>query len=201
MTLLQSKWVFWYDRKQDYVNDNSGNPDIYINALHNLGSFSTIEDFWKLISNICTVDNLPRDVNLNCFREGYRPMWEELPEGGSWVLKYRERTFRVPLWEDLLMHVIQESFEEPEVVGIGLNIRQKEDCLSIWIRTATPEIKARVENYFRLLLNLDRSVALEFKSHATSLRSIKSTPMKREPVSKSENAEAKETIKSEEKSE
>jgi hypothetical protein len=41
--------------------------------------------------------------------------------------------------------ILGEGFDDPNVVGVGLSIRQKEDCISVWVNNCSTEIKERVE--------------------------------------------------------
>jgi hypothetical protein len=45
-------------------------------------------------------------MNLNVFRKGIKPCWEDAPQGGSFNLKYREKAYRVQLWEYLIYAAI-----------------------------------------------------------------------------------------------
>ncbi|KAA6397172.1 MAG: putative Eukaryotic translation initiation factor 4E [Streblomastix strix] len=173
-TSLNSSWSFFFDRKSDYKTQDWTDKDVYLASLKKLGTFATVEDFWALHANIATVDKLANEVNLHCFRDPHRPCWEELPQGCSISLKFKEKKYRVKLWEDLLLSTIGENFQEPHVVGIELSTRVKEDCLTVWCNQSQWDVKARVEAAMRRILNLDSSVGLEFKQHIHSLRQYKS---------------------------
>ncbi|KAH7831163.1 Translation initiation factor 4E [Monocercomonoides exilis] len=179
MTKLETPWSFWIDRRAPFSNRDTKVTESYVSSLKLLGTFSTIEEFWAYQSSLATVDKFPKDVDFHCFRTPIKPCWEELPEGGSWNLRFRETSFRVGLWESLLLAAIGEQFREQEVVGVCLSIRPKDDCLSVWFRHSTPEIKRNTEDLFRQILNLDHTVALEFKSHTQLLRSVKASSAKR----------------------
>lgn len=176
MHRLEKPWTFWISKRTPFTNRDSSSKDTYFSTLKEIGTFSTIEEFWAYVFiifylyylllnfiikifysfiryqfHIVTVDKFPKDTELHCFRKGIKPAWEDLPEGGSWNLRFRESSFRVKLWEDLLLSTIGENFEEPEVVGICLSVRPKDDCLSVWFRSATTPIKNSVEFAFSIL--------------------------------------------------
>lgn len=50
---------------------------------------------------------------------------------------------------------VGESFEEPDVVGVALSIRSKEDVLSIWLRDSSNQIARIKVGYVLLSLILD----------------------------------------------
>lgn len=199
---LETPWTFWIDKRSAFNSKEQNAKEGYLTALTEIGTFSTIEDFWAYQFNIATVDKFPVETELHCFRKGIKPAWESLPEGGSWNLRFRKTTFRVTLWEDLLLSTIGEGFEEPEVVGICLSIRPKDDCISVWFRSATSAIKSSVENSFRRILNLDNTVALEFKSHAVVLKQVRShAAHQQEPEKKPAEEEKEKPAEPEKKSE
>ncbi|KAJ9100985.1 hypothetical protein QFC19_005381 [Naganishia cerealis] len=61
-----------------------------------------------------------------------RPVWEELPNGGKWVLRLRKGVAD-RLWEDSILALIGDQFDEDEgIVGMVLSVRGQEDILSVW---------------------------------------------------------------------
>ncbi len=55
-----------------------------------------------------------------------------------------------------LFAAIGEAFEEPNVVGVVVSIRSKEDAVSIWTRTNQQQIRYRV-GYDEVILSLSSS--------------------------------------------
>lgn len=58
------------------------------------------------------------------------------PHGGCWILKIRKRretgaSVLGKMWHDLVLSCVCEQFEEPDVVGVGIAIRSKEDLISV----------------------------------------------------------------------
>jgi hypothetical protein len=74
---LQTAWAFWYDKKQTKKTDGTE----FRNKLHKIGSFDTVESFWKLYLFLKRPSKLEMNVNLYCFRDGpnIAPMWEAFP--------------------------------------------------------------------------------------------------------------------------
>ena len=48
----------------------------YKDNLKNMGSFNTLEGFWRYYVHLKRPSTLQRDVNLYIFRKGCAPMWE-----------------------------------------------------------------------------------------------------------------------------
>jgi len=166
-TPLECGWTFWFDKK------NSKNlPSEYQENLKKIGTFYSIEEFWRYYMHLCRPNDLPKDSNYHLFREKNVPMWESFPAGGCWILKVKKRAgILARLWEQLCIACVGESFEEPDVVGVALSIRSKEDVLSIWLRDSsnrTAQIK--VGEKLKEVLDLGDGTALEYKNHSTSMK-------------------------------
>ena len=56
-------------------------------------------------------------------------MWEESPQGGIWITKLKFHENVDLMWESLMFSIIGEQFNEPNVIGISLSLRQKDKLL------------------------------------------------------------------------
>jgi len=106
-------------------------------------------------------------------------MWESFPNGGCWILKVRKEpgTTRKnsklgTMWEDLLIAIIGEAFEEPDVVGVALSIRPKEDLLSVWNRDneKSPNVRFKIGEKLKEVLSLEDSAVVEYKDNSSSMK-------------------------------
>ena len=76
-------------------------------------------------------------MNMYLFRDGpnMAPMWECFPNGGCWILKIKKKSSGPSvlgkMWQDIVFATIGEMFEEPDVVGVGVSIRTREDLISV----------------------------------------------------------------------
>ena len=80
---LETGWTVWYDRK----SLNKQESDQYIEGLHPLGSFNTVEGFYSNYAYLMRPHEMPENINIHVFRKGYKPMWEEFPDGGCWSMR------------------------------------------------------------------------------------------------------------------
>jgi translation initiation factor 4E len=143
---LQTKWTFWYDKKMHIPpptqplsqRELQEQTATYRNQLTKLGSFETIDQFTKLYAYLATPSALGKNVNYHMFRHEIVPMWESYPQGGCWMVKIKKNGELVDrLWEQLVFATICEEFHEPNVVGVVLNMRPREDVLSVWNRDSS----------------------------------------------------------------
>jgi len=173
---LQTGWCFWYDTKLSKHAD----VNEYKSHLHNLGAFYTIEDFWRYYVHLKRPSALDVNTNLYLFRHGENmvPMWESFPKGGCWILKIRKKTGTGPsvlgkLWQDLVLAAVGEAFAEPDVVGVAMSIRMKEDLLQVWNADNTnPSIRFMIGEKLKEILGLEPNTMIEYKNHFSSLQDM-----------------------------
>ncbi len=85
----------------------------YRAGLIKLGSFDTVENFWKLYVFLKRPSALEVNVNLYLFRDSptIAPMWECFPNGGCWILKVKKKrdsgaSVLGKMWQDLVIATI-----------------------------------------------------------------------------------------------
>ena len=173
---LESPWAIWYDKKTPF---RQVDPISYRSKLVKIGSFDTIESFWKLYVHMKRPSSLELNVNLYLMRDGsnHAPLWEAYPRGGCWILKVKKKVdgFSVlgKMWQDLVFATIGEAFEEPDVVGISLCIRKNEDLISVWNSDSrNPDIKFNIAESMKKILDLEPDTVIEFKYHAESMKDL-----------------------------
>jgi translation initiation factor 4E len=191
---LQTAWSFWYDKKQSKKSDSAE----FYSRLTKLGSFDTVESFWKMYLYMKRPSALDVNVNLYLFRDGKHiaPMWEAFPRGGCWILKIKKRkdsgaSVLGKMWNDLVIATIGECFEDPDVVGVSVCIRKSgkfrslfpnglyspllltEDLISVWnVDNRNDEIRFRIGEKMKQILDLEPSTVLEYKHHAVSMQDM-----------------------------
>jgi len=175
---LQTGWCFWYDRK---VSGHT-NVDEYKSHLRSLDAFHTVEGFWRYYVHLKRPSALEVNTNLYLFRQGENmvPMWESFPEGGCWILKLRKKSASGPsvlskLWQDLVLATIGEAFEEPDVVGVGLSVRPREDLLSVWNGdNSNDQVRFMTGEKLKTILGLEENTMIEYKTFKASLQDMSS---------------------------
>ncbi|KAK8807181.1 hypothetical protein WA158_003940 [Blastocystis sp. Blastoise] len=160
---LETSWSFWYDRKI-----MRGEQKEYKNNLKLLGTFDTIEDFWRYYVHLRRPSAMDKDMNYYLFRGTTLPAWESYPDGGCWILKVKKTSGVLgKLWQDLCFATIGEEFEEPNVVGVMLARRGKEDMVSVW--NSGNMSFSSIGERLKEILGLDPSTVIEYKMHQQSL--------------------------------
>lgn len=159
---LQSKWTFWADKKMATKSHQSFED--YNQNLSRLGSFDTLEGFWRHYSWLKSPDDLPRDTDFFCFRNQLVPAWETFPTGGCWIVRVRKKNGVISrLWEELLFGAVGELFDNSDIVGVTLSVRTRDDNLTVWNKTADNANKIVIGEKLKDILNLDESTTMHYQ--------------------------------------
>jgi len=165
---LQTGWTIWYDKKQKKTQVAN-----YEENLVKLGTFFTVEDFWRYYTHLLRPSELSKESNYHVFREGLKPMWETFPKGGCFIKKIKkiEDNMLGRMWEELLFATIGEFFEDPDVVGVVLSIRPKEDALSIWNKDhQNLSLRFKIGEKLKEIWELPMDSQIEYKNHSASMK-------------------------------
>ncbi len=174
-----------------------------------LARFASLEQFWETFRWLKPVKDLARDSSYHVFRRSTKPMWENYVHGGCIIVKLKKNGEGIDaLWHLLVAAAIGEYFEEPQIVGVGVGLRSKETCLSVWLATESLRVRTRLTEMIRVLLKVPVT-SLEWKKHAVSMadqstfRNAEKLSKKSRKSTKSEKGERVERTsrKSEKKSE
>ena len=125
-----------------------------------------VESFWSIWTHLTPPSALQPTTDYLLFHVGVRkPVWEDPLNisGGKWIIRLR-KGIADRLWEDLVMAVIGDQFDEctgrgdpdpperedglcyPEICGCTISVRQNEDIISLWNRF---EVDFRVREKIR----------------------------------------------------
>eukprot|EP00299_Pterocystis_sp_00344_P006939 c199_g1_i1.p1 GENE.c199_g1_i1~~c199_g1_i1.p1 ORF type:complete len:269 (+),score=39.03 c199_g1_i1:43-807(+) len=166
---LNTAWSIWFDRRNKVQGENKRE---YVDNLKHLCCFKSVESFWRYHAFLTKPSKLPKDSNIHLFRNADYPMWESFPNGGCWILKLTKKGDVVDrVWETLVLAAIGEMFEEPDLVGIVLSVRSRQDMIAIWNRDNERE-RARISigEKLKQILQLDANAILEYKKHISSMK-------------------------------
>ncbi len=74
------------------------------------------------------------------------------------------------MWQDMVLALIGENFEEPNVVGISICIRKQEDLISVWSADSRNEdIRFGVGQKLKEILDLEPSTIIEYKPNTQAM--------------------------------
>jgi len=118
-----------------------------------------VESFWSLWTHLSPPSALQPTTDYLLFHSGIRrPVWEDPANisGGKWIIRLKKGVAD-RLWEDLVLAIIGDQFDEcrhvggkesvswedkgdgngsdwPEICGCTISVRQSEDIVTLWNR-------------------------------------------------------------------
>eukprot|EP01117_Protostelium_nocturnum_P019036 TRINITY_DN8130_c0_g1_i2.p1 TRINITY_DN8130_c0_g1~~TRINITY_DN8130_c0_g1_i2.p1 ORF type:complete len:205 (-),score=37.76 TRINITY_DN8130_c0_g1_i2:106-720(-) len=149
----------------------------------------------RFYTRLAKIPQIPKESNYHLFREGVIPMWETFPKGGCFIkkLKKTEDNTLTRLWEELMIATIGEQFEDPDVVGIVLSIRPKEDVISIWNKdNHNYTLRTKLSDVLRNVWGTEYYSGIEYKNHSVSIKDRSTYRLKSTNSAMSDTKEATE---------
>jgi len=169
---LETPWSFWYDRKKP----RGTKAKDYQKGLKKIGQFDSIESFYRFWAYMKKPSTLEDDINIYLFRNELQPAWETFPKGGHWIIKVTKGNGLINhLWDELVISVIGELFETPDVVGVALQTRKRNDILTIWNEDNSDQKFTIIGERLKSILNLHHSTTVEYKPFADAIQDRSST--------------------------
>jgi len=165
-TPLASEWSFYLFNKVQ----GSSSQDKYEENVQQLGSFSSVEGFWRIYSHLKRPNDLEPPTDYHLFRNGIRAIWEDEDnvKGGKWMIRLKKGLGSY-YWERLIIALIGEQFPV-DVLGAVMSVRFQEDYISLWNRTGdNDEVKSSILSALCSSLELPQDTKLEYKEHGAAV--------------------------------
>ncbi|XP_047947658.1 eukaryotic translation initiation factor-like [Salvia hispanica] len=134
---LERQWTFWFDNQSKPKQGAA-----WGSSLRKGYTFDTVEEFWCLYNQIFKPSNFSANADFHLFKAGVEPKWEdpECANGGKWTVTSSKKSDLDNMWLETLMALIGEQFDDTdEICGVVASVRQKQDKLSLWTKTAANE--------------------------------------------------------------
>ena len=169
MSKLNSLWVI-----SQVDTTEASDTTNYEQCMHEIAKFDNVEDFWQIFSHLKKPSELGEGVELELFREGYRPIWEDPvnKECGKWyIITTINQTCDI-LWEQSVLALIGEQFDE-NIVGIVIKKKEIGGIHSYWIKTSEMKKMNEVAANIDEKLKLPDGTKIFFKYHDGAKKSVK----------------------------
>ena len=170
---LNCCWNFYYASRKEKDHHIP-----YSQRLTKFAEFETLEDFYKYYMYIKPVNLLEKDSDIGIFKKGYQPLWESCPDSGIWLLRFKRTEDLEEInqkWERVVLALVSEQFDEPNMLGAVLSLRGRETIIEIWFNYFKyDKIKNAVQQKFGKILNGDKldseiGTTLYFKDNSQSM--------------------------------
>ena len=144
-------------REKKKMNKKNARYNEYV--LHEVFTFGTIEDFWRMYNHTYNISEVISNTDYLIFKKGIRPEWEDPAnrEGGKWVVTLpieddmEEEVDKA--WLQLLMQVTGGAFAKNErdmINGMIFSIRDKHLRISLWCNNSSDkETLTKIGEAFR----------------------------------------------------
>lgn len=184
---LNNTWVLWEHQKNNNVN--------YEQNTCELGTFNTINDFWKYYNNYPypsvifsdgsvkpIIENPDREIaSISLFKMGVEPKWEDpMNTNGAElaIRKFKNLEELDNIWETMSIMCIGEQFEMSNLVtGIRVvdsSIPNRKALYRVELWFSDKKYKNVIEDSFKTKLNLGSFVQLHYKEHSSAVESVPS---------------------------
>ncbi|EDW25928.1 GL14400 [Drosophila persimilis] len=164
---LNHEWTMWYvepDRAKTWEE-----------TLHQITSFSTVENFWSLYHHIKTPSQIKVGSDYCLFKDGIRPIWEDEANvnGGRWIVSFpKSATAEMNFfWEYCLLSLIGENCEHSiDLCGAVVNIRLKNNKIALWTADCTKEKRIlQIGKQLRNGLPTNAGFVLQYLQHRDNM--------------------------------
>lgn len=160
---LENVWVLW-----EHGGSNQSN---WKDHMKQLGSFSTVQDFWRYINHVPKPSQIFYDgdskkrvgpdkktvASFSLFKRGIVPEWEDAMNltGGEWYIRSTlESDVLNAYWQNLIIAVVGETMEPGKIGQDVINGARVVDKgrvggiamfrLELWIRSRDNDVKEKV---------------------------------------------------------
>ncbi|CBI23707.3 unnamed protein product, partial [Vitis vinifera] len=169
---LERKWTFWFDNQSKPKQGAAWGT-----SLRKAYTFETVEEFWCLYDQIFKPSKLPANADFHLFKAGVEPKWEdpECANGGKWTVASSRKGNLDTMWLETLMALIGEQFDEAdEICGVVASVRQRQDKLALWTKTATNEAaQMSIGRKWKEVIDVTDKITYSFHDDSRRERSVK----------------------------
>ncbi|CAI4226230.1 unnamed protein product [Auanema sp. JU1783] len=148
-------------------------PEEYAQYVQPIAAVNSVQQFWRVYRHLKRPCDIGDKVDIHFFKKNIKPVWEDRDnvKGGKWILRLK-KGLSSRVWENLLLAMIGEQFlVGEEICGAVCSIRNQEDIVSLWNRTASDVgVTNRIRDTLRRVLNLPINAVLEYKRHDDCLK-------------------------------
>jgi len=175
---LEYEWTFWYDKRPANQRRLKGEQESYESNLRPIGSFATVEDFWRYYNHLVKPSKIEHNANYHLFKAGIKPMWED-PEnehGGKWVFTFKnmDKGMIDTAWENTVLGLVGETLDGGnEIAGAVLSRRKAGDRIAVWNKHRESESAIlSIGRKLKALMGLDpNKFQVTYQCHDDSIKS------------------------------
>jgi len=135
---LQYRWALWYAAPK--TKDKEKKWDTERNKK--VVEVGTVKEFWRVFNNLTPPSSLKEGSDLQLFRAGVSPAWEDSfnAKGGTWTYRITSDDTTKKLdtaWFNTVLTMIGDQFDDADdICGVVVSKRSQTNRLGLWIKHA-----------------------------------------------------------------
>ena len=150
---LSAIWVFWHSLSNKRGNKNDASQN-YEAELIPLTEVKTVQQFFCAFSYLHSISELKKNDCVSFFRKGRKPMWENSPSGGCWIIKIaKKEALKADFyWETFVIECMRGEFSQ-DIDGVLVTVKVYEITFQVWMHEAAAshtKVAEEIKNALRL---------------------------------------------------
>jgi translation initiation factor 4E len=135
---LQYRWALWYAAPKSKDKEKKWDTERNKKVVE----VGTVKEFWRVFNNLAPPSTLKEGSDLQLFRAGVSPAWEDAfnAKGGTWTYRISTDDTTQKLdtaWFNTVLTMIGDQFDDADdICGVVVSKRSNSNRLGLWIKHA-----------------------------------------------------------------
>lgn len=135
---LQYHWALWYAAPKSKDKEKKWDTERNKKVVE----VGTVQEFWRVFNNLAPPSTLKEGCDLQLFRNGVSPAWEDSfnAKGGTWTYRISVEDSKSKLdtaWLNTVLTMVGDQFDDADdICGLVISKRASSNRLGLWIKHA-----------------------------------------------------------------
>lgn len=135
---LQYRWALWYSAPKSKDKEKKWDTD----RVKKVVEVGNVKEFWRVFNNLAPPSTLKDGSDLQLFRAGVSPAWEDSfnAKGGTWTYRISsddENSKLDTAWFNTVLTMIGDQFDDADdICGVVVSKRGNTNRLGLWVKHA-----------------------------------------------------------------
>lgn len=133
---LQYRWALWYSAPKSKDKEKKWDTE----RVKRVVEVGNVKEFWRVFNNLAPPSTLKDGSDLQLFRAGVSPAWEDPfnQKGGTWTYRVSSDDSNQKLdtaWFNTVLMMIGDQFDDADdICGCVVSKRAQTNRLGLWIK-------------------------------------------------------------------
>jgi len=135
---LQYRWALWYSAPKSKDKEKKWDTE----RVKKVVEVGNVKEFWRVFNNLAPPSTLKDGSDLQLFRAGVSPAWEDSfnAKGGTWTYRISsddENSKLDTAWFNTVLTMIGDQFDDADdICGVVVSKRGNTNRLGLWVKHA-----------------------------------------------------------------